>query len=360
MGELWQYAPPAVAWLAFLTRRPREDRAARYVRWVLLGLAVSLTVLTPGGHALIRGLTGFHDLPRLIGHAGMLFAVWAGQGFLAHINGKGSRGHTWWIAGVFAVMCVLFALTPDLLPDSPWVFEYVVAYVVAQVPAMVSLVRLSLRFGRLAENTGLRVGMHLIAAGITGALLYLVNKAVLAASYRFEFDYSLGREFLVGKVLPGTAHLLVLIGAVLPAVLGWLHRYRLHLQLSPLWKALHRAEPDIALDPPSVPDVFVVRNLRLRLYRRVIEIRDGLLALNPYRDPAVAAEARARAVQDGLSGQELEAAVEAAVVAAALRSRAQGSPSTAPDSPVTGGGDLDSDTTFLSHVARAYRGNPIT
>jgi hypothetical protein len=356
MGELWQYAPPVAAWLAFLARGRRDDRPARYVRWVLLGLAVSLTALTPGGHTLIRGLTGCHDLPRLIGHAGMLFAVWAGQGFLARINGKSSRRHTWWIAGAFAVMCVLFALTPDLRPESPWVFEYVVGYVLAQVPAFLSVIRLSLRFARLAEDTALRTGLRLVALGGLGALLYLVNKAVLAASYRFAFDYPLGREFLVGKVLPGAAHVLVLAGAILPAVLGWSHRYRLHRQLGPLWNGLRQVEPGIALDPPSVPDAFVVRNLRLRLYRRTIEIRDGLLALNPYRDPVVAAEARDRGVRDGLSGSELEAAVEAAVVIAALRARAEGLPPSTPDTGVSGGCDLDSDITFLCHVARAYRG----
>jgi hypothetical protein len=141
----------------------------------------------------------------------------------------------------------------------------------------------------------------------------------------------------------------------MPALVGWLYRYRHFQRLGPLWRALVRAEPAIVLDPPVVPDVLLVSRLRLRLYRRVIEIRDGLLALQPYRKLDIAAAARERATRAGLRGQRLEAAVEAAIVAAALRSRAAGAPPAAPEVPVTGGGDLDSDTAFLSQVARVYR-----
>jgi len=95
--------------------------------------------------------------------------------------------------------------------------------------------------------------------------------------------------------------------------------------------------------------------LRLRLYRRVIEIRDGLLALHPYREDGVAAAARERARAAGLTGQQLEAAVEAAAVAAALRSRASGRAPASAVVTVAGGADLASDTVFLSRVARAYR-----
>jgi hypothetical protein len=101
--------------------------------------------------------------------------------------------------------------------------------------------------------------------------------------------------------------------------------------------------------------VLRVARLRLRLYRRVIEIRDGLLAVHPYREQRVADAARERGTRAGLRGRPLDAAVEAATVAAALRSRAAGDPPAAAGTPVTGGGDLDSDTAFLGQVARAFR-----
>ncbi|MGH3761649.1 MAB_1171c family putative transporter, partial [Actinophytocola sp.] len=329
MGELlFRYGPPVLAWALFLSRRAGDDRARRCVRWVLLGLAVSLTVLTPAVYELAAELSGVGHLARLLGHGGMLFAAWAAQEFLAHMNGleRGSRWHAWWIAGCFAVMCVLFALAPNLRPWTPGILEYCVVYLVGQAPAFGNVIRLGLRYARAADATALRIGMRLVAAGTACALVYLVNKVVRTASARFEFDYAAGDTMLVGTALPAAAHVLVLLGATLPAIVGWSHRYLQYQRLGPLWRALYRADPAIALDPPAVADVLQVGRLRLRLYRRVIEIRDGLLALHPYRDPRLAAIARERAIEAGLHGRRLDAAVEAAAVAAALRSRASGSP----------------------------------
>jgi hypothetical protein len=358
MGELLLvYGPPVLAWALFLSRRPSEDRARRTIRWVLLGLAVSLTALTPAVYAFVGQVTGIDHLARLIGHGGMLFAAWAAQEFLAQMNGlgHGARWHAWWVAGSFTVMCVLFALAPDLNAQRPGIFEYCVVYLAGQAPAFGNVIRLGLRYARAAAAPALRIGMRLVAAGTAIALLYLVNKAVGAAATRFGFAYPLGDMFVVGKGLPAAAHVLVLVGATLPAVTSWLHRYRHYQHLGPLWRALYRAEPAIALDPPAGPDVLHVGGLRLRLYRRVIEIRDGLLALHPYREDDIAAAAREQARREGLRGQQLEAAVEAAAVAAALRSRASGSLPAGAAVTMAGGTDLASDTVFLSRVARAYR-----
>lgn len=355
MGEwLVRYGPPILAWSLFVVRGGGEGRGRQSVRWVFGGLAVSLTALTPAGHAAIRELTGAEDLPRLVGHAGMLFAAWAAQRFLAHLTGTqaGFRRQSWWIAGMFVVMCVFFALTPDLMPQSPWVMEYCFAYAAAQIPAFVAVIVLCQRYARIAGDAVLRAGLGLVVAGTAGAILYLVNKTILAASPRFGFEYPLGREFLMSKALPSAAHVLVLLGVALPALAGWLSRYRLYRRLHPLWTDLYLADPEIALDPPGV---LTLGNLKLRLYRRVIEIRDGLLALQPYRDPEIAVTARESASRAGLRGKPLEAEVEAMVVAAALRARADGAVPAEPEVHVSGGGDLASDTTFLSEVADAYR-----
>jgi hypothetical protein len=363
MAELlYRYAPPVLAWALFLSRRSGDDRARRCVRRVLLGLAVSLTALTPAVYALAGELSGVGHLARLVGHGGMLFAAWAAYEFLAHMNGlgRGARWHAWWVGGSFAVMCVLFALAPDLFPDQPGVLEYCVVYLAGQAPALGNVIRLGLRYARAADAPALRIGMRLVAAGAAGALAYLVNKVVLTASARFGFDYPAGHTVVVAKLLPAAAHVLVLLGATLPAIVGWLHRYRNYQRLGPLWRALYHAEPSIALDPPAAPDVLQVGRLRLRLYRRVIEIRDGLLAVHPYRERGVADAAREHGSRTGVRGRRLDATVEAATVAAAIRARASGSPPATPGVPLAGGGDLDSDTAFLSQVARAYRKNHAT
>jgi hypothetical protein len=352
VGEwLVRYGPPLLAWVLFLLRRGGDDRGRRAVRGVFLGLAVSLTALTPFGHTVIRAVTGGADLPRLVGHAGMLFAAWSAQRALGHLNG-GRRRYGWWIGGCFVVMGVFFALTPNLLPQSPWVMEYCFAYAAAQIPAFAAVIVLCLRYARMAGDRVLRLGLRLVVAGTAGAILYLVNKTVLAAAPRFGFSFPAGREFPLGSALPAAAHLLVLLGVAAPALAGWLARYRLHRRLRPLWMDLYRADPGIALDPPGFP---AAGDLKLRLYRRVIEIRDGLLALQPYRDPEAVAAATETALRAGLRDERLAADVEAAVVVAALRARAGGTAPAAPEVLVSGGDDLASDTAFLSEVADAYR-----
>ncbi|WNV87271.1 MAB_1171c family putative transporter [Umezawaea sp. Da 62-37] len=357
MGELLrQYGPPVLAWLLFLSRRRREDGPRRSVRWVLLGFAVSLTVLTPAVYS-AGAAVGAPDLARLVGHAAMLVVVWAGLEFMAQMNGspRGPRWHAWWIAGWFAVMCVLFALAPDLLPQSPWILEYCVVYLVAQGPGLVRIAGLCLRYAGMAGDAALRWGLRMIAAGAVGSGLYLVHKVLRTAISRIDFAYPLSHAAVTGKVLPTASTVLVLLGAAIPAAVGWLRRYRLFRQLGPLWTALYRADPGIALDPPTLPDVLVLGRLRPRLYRRVIEIRDGLLALQPHRKPGVAADAREQAEVAGFEGEQLEAVVEAVAVASALRSRAEGDAPGTPEAPVAGGGNLDSDTAFLSRVSLAYR-----
>jgi hypothetical protein len=80
------------------------------------------------------------------------------------------------------------------------------------------------------------------------------------------------------------------------------------------------ASPGIAVHPPTRS----MTHLNYRLYRRVIEIRDGLLALRSYRDPEVRIGARRCGAAAGLTGDELRAAVAAAQLRAVLNAKAQG------------------------------------
>ncbi|MBP2183404.1 MAB_1171c family putative transporter [Amycolatopsis magusensis] len=339
--------PALLAWVVLLSRGRGGGLARRRARWVLLGLACSLTAQIPVVYAAIGDLAGVSHAARLVSHAGMVFTAWAGQEFMAGLTGRarGTRGQAWWAGGAFAVMCLLFVSLADIRPETPRVMEYCLVYAAAQLPALLAVIASGARYARETHDAVLRTGLRLIVAGTALSLLYLLNKSILAVTPRLDSAFPFGRTVLPSKVLPTTAYLLVLLGAALPAVTGWLHRHRLYRRLGPLWTALYRAEPSIALDPPRTPDALVVRGLRLRLYRRVIEIRDGLLALQPYRCPEVAARTRHAGA----------AATEAAVVAAALEARAGGATPLARPAGVAGGTDLAEDTEFLAQVSDAYR-----
>ena len=66
-------------------------------------------------------------------------------------------------------------------------------------------------------------------------------------------------------------------------------------------------------------------NIRYRLHRRVIEIRDAQLVLRPYSASAVTKLAAAMAQESGLSPDRAAAVVEAAVIVSSLRWRIPGS-----------------------------------
>lgn len=127
-------------------------------------------------------------------------------------------------------------------------------------------------------------------------------------------------------------------------------------QLDPLHSALLRAVPEVtspaAAGGPS--------GATFRLYRQVIEIRDAVLALRPFRDPEVARTAARYGRAAGQTGDELAAAVEAAVLASALRARnaRQHFPDAAGDraSAPVGGQDLRTDTACLMRVSQALAG----
>lgn len=359
--------------------RPRTD-AQRAVRLGLLGLGLSLIVLTPVGYSLIARATGIPNLGRLLGHGFMLIAAWSALAFVAHLTmtpqdaSRRSLRVAWWLGVGFGVLTVLFALAPTDIDDvrfagryadTPWVLEYWLVYVVCVAPAFATMARESWRFARVTPDLVLNLGLRLVAAGAICALVYHLHKGLFFAGHRFGFGYLP----LAGldKYLPPAANGLTFVGATirwwaprigLSALVAWVRQYRVYLRLRPLWLALYEVSPHIALEPPrSGPADLLPGDLGLRLYRRVIEIRDGRLALQPYLDLDVAEAARKNAAQVGLRGQELDAFVEASVLADALNARSRGVRTPAVDAPVgvPGGGDMGSDTAFLTEVARAYR-----
>ena len=98
----------------------------------------------------------------------------------------------------------------------------------------------------------------------------------------------------------------------------WCAYWRLHL----LWATLRHAVPQIEL--PRQPGTRF--NVRYRLHRRVIEIRDAQLILKPYWRGDISDQAAAAARSARLTAARRSAVVEAAVIVTALNARQQGTP----------------------------------
>jgi len=98
----------------------------------------------------------------------------------------------------------------------------------------------------------------------------------------------------------------------------WYAYWRLH----PLWATLRQAVPQIEL--PRQPGTRF--NIRYRLHRRVIEIRDAQLILKPYWHADISELATVAARSARLTAERRRAVVEAAVIVTALSARRQGTP----------------------------------
>jgi len=92
-------------------------------------------------------------------------------------------------------------------------------------------------------------------------------------------------------------------------------------RLYPLWDVLRQVVPEIEL--PAEPEMRW--NIRYRLHRRVIEIRDAQLVLRPYEEAEVTELAAAAAKSAELPPDTAAAVVEAAAIISSLRSRRRSS-----------------------------------
>jgi hypothetical protein len=242
----------------------------------------------------------------------------------------------------------------------PLVAMYLFFFVATQLVALAEIARLCVRYAGSAGCRWLRRGLRTTALG---ALMYSIMPWSRAFS---TVAVQLGLNPLKWEVLvpvgDGIGMLLIVAGLTMPCwgprlsdLSRWWSTYHTYRRLYPLWRDLYQATPRIALHSPTRSTT----HLDYRLYRRVIEISDGLLALRSYSDPAV----RRRALQDGreagLVGDELRAAVAAAQLRAALNAKAAGLLGDGGESiERCRGNDLTSEAAWLAQIARAYATSP--
>jgi hypothetical protein len=252
--------------------------------------------------------------------------------------------------------------------QSPSVATFLLVHVAVQICYLADIAVITWRFARLAPRTWMRSGLRLATIGAAVGILQAVSKALYVAAGLAGGHPEGGEE--VGAIMVMTASVLLVMGWTTPALephvvtaWNWLVRYRGHRQLYPLWRALFDAVPAIALEPPTGrwQATWSPHDLKLRVLRRVIEIRDGRLNVAPYIDPGVADTAHRMGTRAGLSGADLDAVVEAARIRtglAALR-RAETAPAAHEMPAVAGFNEITSEIDWLSRVARAFTSSPI-
>ncbi|MGO1048995.1 MAB_1171c family putative transporter [Crossiella sp. CA198] len=379
--------PPLCALVSFIAllyklrdlRRDRREPGLLALCATFAVLTVTYTLFIPVVWAWVDRVLGVPNIGGIINQGMVILLTMAQLSVVlrwsapAEVAWPRIRYRLWLYSLVLAAMAVLYVLALATEPQdheyvlalvrSPYYQVYLVLYLGAYTLGQADVMRLCWRYAKVAGRPWLRRGLRLAAASSALGLVYSAGRTgdLVAAL----FDYTGQWWEPVVQVCIGLAALLKVVGWTIPGwgprlsvALGALDRRRALRELTPLWQALYRSAPDIALIDPLGGGQR--QKLDFRLYRKVIEIRDGQLALRPYLDPAVAETARRIGTEAGLRGSELDVVVEAARLRVALRDQAEGyRPEHSGSVGSDGVGDLAEELSWLRQVSRAFSGSPV-
>lgn len=301
--------------------------------WLLIAfglLALATTFSIPGMQTFSAQASGIPNISEPLARTALLGTSWAGQMLLLRLQHH-TDARTWGrrrtgiLAMALIALWTLFALAPVHQQTQRLTAQYgshpvVAAYIGISLAyfafAIVDFLRAGLRYAPAAPPA-LATGLRLISLGCGFGLGYIIVKATfLAFLLAGQQMMGTGLESALTRSLTATGSVLVIAGSLLPFTTTratrartWLDAYRNLHRLYPLWALLQQATPQIALDPPTSAraDALRLRDIEFRLYRRVIEIRDGRLALTPYLDATVADTHHAAATAQGLPPEQAAA-----------------------------------------------------
>lgn len=380
------YIPPAIGWGVLLYKSPgfvrRRGDPANRAYWIgLLSFSLAMTVLLPPVYRWFDHTTGFANLARLAGNSFGLVAAWMALTFLAYLNYPPDQARVqarrtgWLLVVVVLVMTCLFVLAPvkteaidfwGRYRDAPYIPEYRFAFLAYLGVTLANAAFLAWRNSGITDRPALILGLRLVAIGCLLGLAYVVQEALFVVTTHLGYSV-LPLMDTVAQILIAASAALILLGSTLPAwgsragipvLYRWACRYRSYRRLYHLWRVLYGVFPDIALLParPALADAFTVRDLEFRLYRRVVEIRDGLLALRPYVDPDVTSRAAELCRTSGLSTEQTQVVMEAASLAGALKARRRGEAVNRDclSFGSGGGADVGSEVAALEGIAYCY------
>lgn len=254
------------------------------------------------------------------------------------------RRAVWWLGAGFAVVAALLVLFALLTPSAPrpvdftlyyahdtWYGAYLTLYVTAYTLGELFLARACLRLARHSTRTSVRFGLRVVALGATITLGYSAVRIgnVIAGA----FDTSLASWENFAWTCGDVGAILTLVGWLVPTISDQIQRIQYRIKqhrsyhgLRPLWLALYREAPEIALPIDEVDPVQRrrFRGIAIKLYRRVVEVRDGRFVIRQHLDAAVRERSEAHHRAKGLRDEELNAAVSADQILAGIAARAQG------------------------------------
>ncbi|GAA1945615.1 MAB_1171c family putative transporter [Kitasatospora viridis] len=363
-----------------------DDQAQRYAIGFALCMGAALVALAPATVAAIsRAGAGPPDSVKVFGDdlktLAVSLLVLLALGLRARSEPEARpRLRRWirrWLAAALAVPALMalcmrgagLAMRGDALVvhgTGRWLLAcYDVLFMGYPVCCLVVLGAVLTRQARLVEAGLLRTGLRLMTAAVGVGVVWSLWTLDDVADVLIRGSQGVGEDtpsnvlgVLCASFAVGGATVTVWgatrWGARITAPLRWLRARRRYRALGPLWSALHTAVPGIALAPrPNRRPP--LRAAEFALYRRIIEIRDGQLALRPHL-PAELPEWITAAAGEG---DPHGAVLEAAALAAALESRRCGRRAAECQewAPQELAGTVDAEATWLLQVAAAFTGS---
>lgn len=365
--------PIVVLWLAVLRRLPslRHGHVQRVLWLTLTALAVGATVDLPGlPAALDRALGTGPNTGHLLKHMAVLAAAAGAREVVRSFAlppdqaAAGVRQRLATFAAAQVALLALFTVAPvhaselptlNAVADRPALLAYWAVFVVFLTGSLISVERLTRWYLGHADRGGLRTGFVLLELGALVGLLYCAHKVLHVAVQAQQLPLTplTARADEVSDGLKGIAFLLLVLGVAWPQLaeqplVRRLAAARADRALRPLWHELAAAVPGVALHRQ-------VHDPHERLYDRVIEIRDSVLALRPYADERLLARTRRVAAELAVPLRHRDAAADAAWLELARRAKLRNEPAPA------GGGrpppvtlDLDDEVRTLLAISRQH------
>ncbi|MER7770489.1 MAB_1171c family putative transporter [Kitasatospora sp. NPDC096140] len=244
--------------------------------------------------------------------------------------------------------------------DQPIFIAYLVTYLSAFAVGKVIVARACWFYARPSGDPWVRRGLRTAACGAALELVYPAMR--FADIFLVPYGWHPTRwanvsrtDLTAGMVLNIVGWTALLWGPRVTAALEWCADYRSYRRLRPLWSALQRAYPEISLQPASGSDLTAVSDLSFHLHRRVIEIRDGYLAL---RKDAVLVRPPAAVGGSSQAEQAGRAEQEAPLIAAAFATHHRCDDPAEAETPIApvgpGSQDFAADVAWLVQVSEAY------
>ncbi|AYY13002.1 hypothetical protein EF847_10105 [Actinobacteria bacterium YIM 96077] len=366
--------PAVLLWITVVVRLlvPVKNAAQRHFLVGLIVLAIGCTLEIPAVGAYLQERIVGANTVHLIKHITVVLAasaIWEVARHIALPQPEAATHRARRAAITLTAVCAMigmFLLAPvhgEPLPGltnaavgEPVLLAYWTAYLAVLAVVVVGIVRVAISALHTFPPGALRTGVLWMGAGALIAMAYCLNKAVylVTATAGLTSDHADLMETVQALLLALTVFGFV-VGCLWPIAVRWpvirhIIAYTTYRRLHPVWQAYLRGEPGIAFGATGRPTPY---DVELRLYRRVIEIRDGMLAARAYANPGH----RGLAVREArrITRRDPDLVGEAAWLETGRRAKLRGlEPSADSQVGISGGATVTDEARVLTRIARSW------